>query len=191
MTGRLRVYMTLVLRDEAGKVVEVSRLYQDFDAKMILYPKKEVIEVTTDLREFDSREGYEEALEKLQGSGWSSYPAILRLFDWLAAEGVRLGDVEGIRRRLIDSPGLVDALPVAVHVARRHVPEAELVLDMSYDPESEDLDMLILYVRAPSYDDDVLDRIHAAMSDFNAQAEYPGVDFLITTDFRKKGEKEE
>ncbi len=100
----------------------------------------------------------------------------------LAKEGVRLREPTQIREYLLEFPELIDVLPKAIKAVNKHIPEAQLILEMYHDPEIEDC-YLVLCVRLREYGEDVMDRIEAAESEFiDLLASKEGW-LQITTDF--------
>jgi len=87
------------------------------------------------------------------------------LTGWLVKEGVRLRDMGRIQDYIIEFPDLIKVIPQAVRAAKKHLPEAQLILDVYRDPEIEDR-YLIIYAKLPSYDERVVKRIEAAKAEF-------------------------
>ncbi len=109
---------------------------------------------------------------------------IERLLKWLIENGVRLINPNEIRQYLLNFPDLLDVVPVAVRAAHKHLPKAQLVLQVSYDQEIEDA-YLAFYVRLKQYDKSVLERIEDAESEFiDLLADTNGW-LQLTTDFRE------
>jgi hypothetical protein len=102
------------------------------------------------------------------------------------APGVRLADPDGIREYLSQYPELVEVVPLAVDAARRHFPEAQLVLDVYKDPEIDDR-YLVLYFRLRSYTDFV-DRLEEAQAEFLPHLRGKRGWIQLTTDFREPEE---
>jgi len=69
------------------------------------------------------------------------------LMERLAQEPqVRVKNPKLVRRYLHKFNDIIDVVPEAVSAAKRHFPEAQLVLDLYKDPEIDDRH-LVLYVR--------------------------------------------
>jgi len=114
---------------------------------------------------------------------------------------VRVRNPELVRRYLNKFNDMIDVVPEAVNAAKRHFPEAQLVLDLYEDPEIDDR-YLVLYVRLWNYDESVMERFREARKELNgfidrldkAEAEFLHrlVDkrgwIQLTTDFQKPEE---
>jgi hypothetical protein len=79
---------------------------------------------------------------------------------------------------------LLDVIPKAVDAAKKHFPEAQLVMDVYQDPEIDD-DHLVLYVRLNHYDDSVIERLRKARAEFRSYLANKKGWIHLTTDFRK------
>ena len=104
------------------------------------------------------------------------------------APGVRLANPDGIREYLLRYPELVEVVSLAVDTARRHFPEAQLVLDVYQDPEIDDK-YLVLYFRLKSYTDFV-DRYERAQAEFIPHLRGKRGWIQLTTDFREPEEED-
>jgi hypothetical protein len=62
---------------------------------------------------------------------------------------------------------MIDIVPEAVNAAKRHFPEAQLVLDLYIDPEIDDKH-LVLYVRMWDYGDSVMEEIREARKELKS-----------------------
>lgn len=109
---------------------------------------------------------------------------IENLLKWLIENNVRLIGPNEIRQYLLTFPDLIEVVPVTVSAACERLPQAQLVLQVYYDPEIDD-SYLAIYVRLKKYDELVMEKIE------NAEAEF--LDLLadkngwlqLTTDFRE------
>jgi len=102
----------------------------------------------------------------------------------LLAENVRLHDPNRIREYLLRFTEIIDVVPRAVDAARRHFPEAQLIMEVYEDPEIEDC-YLVLYVRLKQYDDSFVERLEKAEAEFlDHLADKEGW-LQLTTDFRE------
>jgi len=114
----------------------------------------------------------------------SMFRAVEPLMRWLVEEGVRLRDAGRIQDYIVEFPDLIKVIPQAVRAAKKHLPEAQLVLEVYRDPEIEDR-YLVIYARFPSYDEGVMERIEAAEAEFlDLLADAKGW-LQLTTDFGK------
>jgi hypothetical protein len=114
---------------------------------------------------------------------------------------VRVKNPKLVRRYLSRFNDMIDIVPEAVNAAKRHFPEAQLVLDLYIDPEIDDKH-LVLYVRMWDYSDSVMegirearrelrsfiDRLEEAESEFLNKLAGKGGWIQLTTDFRKPEE---
>jgi hypothetical protein len=127
---------------------------------------------------------------------------IEELMDRLAQEPqVRIKNPKLVRRYLRKFNDMIDVVPEAVNAARRHFPEAQLVLDLYEDPEIDDR-YLVLYVRLWSYDESVMEKVREARRELNGfidRLDKAEAEFLhhlvekrgwlqLTTDFQKPEE---
>lgn len=102
----------------------------------------------------------------------------------LLAEDVRVNDADRIREYLLRFPGMIDVVLQAVDAARRHFPEAQLVMEVYQDPEIDDR-YLVLYVRLKQYNDSIVERLQRAEAEFlDHLADTEGW-LQLTTDFRE------
>jgi len=60
---------------------------------------------------------------------------------------------------------LIDLIPKAVSIAKKHFPESHIVIDVYKDPEIED-SYIILYIRLDQYDESFIERLATAESEF-------------------------
>ena len=103
---------------------------------------------------------------------------------------VLLRNARGVEEYLLEFPGIMDVLPRAIQAVRKHLPEAQMILDVYRDPEIEDR-YLMLCVRTKHYNESFVDRLEKAESEFiGALADTEGW-LQLTTDFREpEGEHE-
>jgi len=112
-----------------------------------------------------------------------------RLMKWLARK-VRLENPHSIREYLLRFAELLDVIPQAVDAAKKHFPDAQLVMDVYQDPEIDDC-YLVLYIRLKHYDDSVVERLEKAEEEFLNQLLHKKGWIQLTTDFREPEEERE
>jgi hypothetical protein len=100
------------------------------------------------------------------------------------ARKVRIENPNSIREYLLQFTGLLDVIPKAVDAAKKHFPEAQLVMDVYQDPEIADR-YLVLYIRLKYYDDSVIERLEKAEAEFLNQLVNKRGWIQLTTDFRE------
>jgi hypothetical protein len=100
------------------------------------------------------------------------------------AQKVRLENLQSIRDYLLRFTELMDVIPQAVRAAKKHFPEAQLVMDVYQDPEIADC-YLVLYIRLQHYDDSVIERLEKAEAEFLDQLVNKAGWIQLTTDFRE------
>lgn len=105
------------------------------------------------------------------------------LFSELKELGVRIRDQQEVSNYLLCFPNLIDTVRRATEAASKHLPEAQLSLELYQDPESED-EHLVLYARFPQYEEDVMSRIRKARNEYRAFLGQDSGYLLLTTDFR-------
>jgi len=105
------------------------------------------------------------------------------------ARKVRLENPQGIREYLLRFPDLLDVIPRAVNTAKRHFPEAQIVMGVYQDPEIVDC-YLVLYIRLRHYDDSVINRLQKAESEYLDQLVNKAGWIQLTTDFREPGKED-
>jgi hypothetical protein len=110
-----------------------------------------------------------------------------RLMKWLARR-VRLENPHSIREYLLRFTELLDVIPQAVDAAKKHFPDAQLVMDVYQDPEIDDC-YLVLYIRLKHYDDSVVERLEKAEAEFLNQLVHKRGWIQLTTDFREPEEE--
>lgn len=77
---------------------------------------------------------------------------------------VEVNNPKRIKRYLLRFRDLIDLVPVAISIAKKHFPEAGIVLDVYVDPETED-SYIILYIRLRQYDASFIERLEVAESE--------------------------
>ena len=100
------------------------------------------------------------------------------------ARKVRIENPNLIREYLSQFIGLLDVIPKAVNAAKKHFPEAQLVIDVYQDPEIADC-YLVLYIRLKYYDDSVMERLEKAEAEFLTHLVSKRGWIQLTTDFRE------
>ena len=100
------------------------------------------------------------------------------------ARKVRIENPNLIREYLSQFTGLLDVIPKAVNAAKKHFPEAQLVIDVYRDPEIADC-YLVLYIRLKHYDDSVMERLEKAEAEFLSYLVSKRGWIQLTTDFRE------
>ena len=100
------------------------------------------------------------------------------------ARKVRIENPNLIREYLSQFTGLLDVIPKAVNAAKKHFPEAQLVIDVYRDPEIADC-YLVLYIRLKHYDDSVMERLEKAEAEFLTHLVSKRGWIQLTTDFRE------
>jgi len=100
------------------------------------------------------------------------------------ARKVRIENPNLIREYLSQFIGLLDVIPKAVNAAKKHFPEAQLVIDVYQDPEIADC-YLVLYIRLKHYDDSVMKRLEKAEAEFLSHLVSKRGWIQLTTDFRE------
>jgi len=108
---------------------------------------------------------------------------IEKLIEWMARK-VRLENPHSIREYLLHFTELLDVIPKAVDAAKKHFPEAQLVMDVYQDPEIDDC-YLVLYIRLKHYDDSVIERLEKAEAEFLNQLVHKRGWIQLTTDFQE------
>ncbi len=122
--------------------------------------------------------------------GWAWYNSSVRtsvsiqeLFRELRQFGVRIREQNEVSDYLLRFPSLIDTVRRATEAASKHLPEAQLSLELYQDPESED-EHLVLYARFPQYEEDVMSRIRKARNEYRPFLGQDSGYLLLTTDFR-------
>jgi hypothetical protein len=123
------------------------------------------------------------AFPALQRGSESVVIGIEELMMYLARK-VRIENPNLIREYLSQFTGLLDVIPKAVNAAKKHFPEAQLVIDVYQDPEIADC-YLVLYIRLKHYDDSVMERLEKAEAEFLCHLVSKRGWIQLTTDFRE------
>jgi hypothetical protein len=123
------------------------------------------------------------AFPALQRGSESVVIGIEELMMYLARK-VRIENPNLIREYLSQFIGLLDVIPKAVNAAKKHFPEAQLVIDVYQDPEIADC-YLVLYIRLKHYDDSVMERLEKAEAEFLSHLVSKRGWIQLTTDFRE------
>ena len=123
------------------------------------------------------------AFPALQRGSESVVIGIEELMMYLARK-VRIENPNLIREYLSQFIGLLDVIPKAVNAAKKHFPEAQLVIDVYQDPEIADC-YLVLYIRLKHYDDSVIERLEKAEAEFLSHLVSKRGWIQLTTDFRE------
>ncbi len=100
-------------------------------------------------------------------------------------DGVHLRNSRDVEEYLLDFPGIVDVLPRALRALKKHMPDAQVILDVYHDPEIED-HYLTLCVRLQHYDESFMDRLERTESEFIELLSCRDGWLQLTTDFREK-----
>ncbi len=100
-------------------------------------------------------------------------------------DGVHLRNSRDVEEYLLDFPGIVDVLPRALRALKKHMPDAQVILDVYHDPEIED-HYLTLCVRLQHYDESFMDRLERTESEFIELLSSRDGWLQLTTDFREK-----
>lgn len=98
--------------------------------------------------------------------------------------GVRIPNPEEVQDYLLRFPDMIDIVSRVVRIAREHLPESDLSLEVYHDPEVEDR-YLVLYARAREYDEAFMDRIEEAEKSFINLLTHKEGWLQLTTDFRE------
>lgn len=88
-----------------------------------------------------------------------------RYIAWLRAIGVELQGYDEILNYLLQFPGMVNVLHVAVQAVRKHLADLPMTLAVYRDPEIDDR-YLLLSVQAPAYTTAVAQGLAAAEAEF-------------------------
>ena len=121
--------------------------------------------------------------EAIAPADTSIFQEVEKLLKQLRNQGVLLEDVDEIQAYLRDCPDLIAVVPKAVEAVRRHLPDAQLALEVYHDPEIED-SFLVIYVRMRKYDGSVMDKIEQAESEYLDLLANSSGWLQLTTDFR-------
>jgi hypothetical protein len=77
---------------------------------------------------------------------------------------IDINEPQRIRHYLSCFRELIDLIPIAVNIAKKHFPESSIVLSAYEDPEIND-SYIILYIRLNEYDDSFIDKLAIAESE--------------------------
>jgi len=77
---------------------------------------------------------------------------------------VEINNPQCIKRYLYRFTDLIDLLPIAVNIAKKHFPQSSIVMDVYVDPEIND-SYIVLYIRLSQYDNSFIERLAAAESE--------------------------
>ncbi len=117
-------------------------------------------------------------------AGNSLFADVDSLLKELQEQGVKLLSQQEIRGYLLSFPALIDVTRRAVIAVLRHMPEAQLVMEVYHDPEIED-NYLVIYARLREYDESSLERIEAAESEYIDLLSDKEGWIQLSTDFRE------
>ncbi len=85
------------------------------------------------------------------------------LIIWLESN-VEINNRTYIKNYLSLFSDLIELIPIAVSVAKKHFPEAHIVIDLYEDPEIDD-SYIVLYIRLSHYDNSFIEQLAAAESE--------------------------
>jgi len=115
---------------------------------------------------------------------------------------VRIKNTDKVKKYLMEFGGIFDVVQKAVNSAKKHFPEAQLVLDLYEDPEMDNRH-LVLYVRLKKYNELVMEKVREAREEYRedliTRINKTGSEFwddlvdkkgyiFMTTDFQKPEE---
>jgi len=103
------------------------------------------------------------------------------LIIWLESN-VKINNRTHIKNYLSLFSDLIDLIPIAVSVAKKHFPEAHIVVDVYKDPEIED-SYIVLYIRLSQYDESFIERLAEAESEILPLLVNKSGWIQLTTDF--------
>ncbi len=95
---------------------------------------------------------------------------------------VEVNNPKFIKHYLLRFRDLMKLLPLAISIAKKHFPEAKIVIDVYADPEVED-SYIILYIRHREYNDTFIERLEAAESELLPLLTNKKGWLQLTTDF--------
>jgi len=95
---------------------------------------------------------------------------------------VEINNPQRIRRYLSRFTDLIDLLPIAVNIAKKHFPQSSIVMDVYVDPEIDD-SYIVLYIRLSKYDNSFIERLAAAESEILPLLVNKSGWIQLTTDF--------
>jgi hypothetical protein len=85
------------------------------------------------------------------------------LIKWMESN-VEVNNLKNIKNYLSRFSDLTDLIPIAVGIAKKHFPEARIVMDVYVDPEISD-SYIVLYIRLNQYDDSFIEQLAVAESE--------------------------
>ena len=103
------------------------------------------------------------------------------LIIWLESN-VEINNRTHIKNYLSLFSDLIDLIPIAVSVAKKHFPEAHIVVDVYKDTEIED-SYIVLYIRLSHYDESFIERLAEAESEILPLLVNKSGWIQLTTDF--------
>jgi hypothetical protein len=77
---------------------------------------------------------------------------------------VEINNTQHIKHYLSSFTVLIDLLPIAVSIAKKHFPQSNIALDVYVDPEIDD-SYIVLYIRLSHYDDTFIERLTTVESE--------------------------
>jgi len=107
-----------------------------------------------------------------------------RLFSQLWLQGAHVKQQREVYEYLLRFPDMISVVEQAVRIARDHLKEAQLQLEVYHDPESED-EHLVLYARFSVYDETVMERIRSARRLYRHLLRGKSGWLILTTDFQR------
>ncbi|MFN3762324.1 MAG: hypothetical protein ACK4WK_03865 [Anaerolineae bacterium] len=89
-----------------------------------------------------------------------------------------------VRDYLLRYPDIIELVPQVIRLARRDLPEAQLILTVYQDPEIDEEEYLVIYARFAHYDESVIEKIDTVMDKYLRQLVSREGWIQLTTDFR-------
>ncbi len=108
--------------------------------------------------------------------------AITEVLQTLLKQGVRIEKPNEVAHYLQQYPDLLEVLEPIVATAQSELPDAQLTLQVYYDPEIED-EHLVLYARFKNYSMQTMERIERARALYREELAQRGLRLPLTTDF--------
>jgi len=100
---------------------------------------------------------------------------------------VRIKNSDEVKKYLMKFSDILEIVPKSVNIAKKHFPEAQLVLTLYEDPEIDDK-YLVVYLRMKKYDEDLIERINRAEAEFWDDLIDKKGEIFLTTDFKEPEE---